>query len=201
MHHKLQHLHGQEKSIIEGVIQEYKDLFNSKCPLPATHVNQHRIPTRDSAPIYREPYHIPHHLQLVMEEFIDQQVRNGIIEESVVIVPKKSADGTKKYRFCCDYRHLNAKTIADVYPLPNITETLDHLGASRYFSTLGLRSGYNQLEVAKEDRYKTAFTVPTGHYQYRRMTFGLKNAPATFHRLMDGVLRGVKYKHCMVYIG
>lgn len=204
---KLQHLKGQDRVAIETVITEFKDLFNPCGKLPATHITQHRIPTGNNDPVYKKPYRVPRHLQPIMEEFIEQQLRDGIIEESnspwgapVIIIPKKSIDGTKQYRFCCDYRHLNSKTTTDVYPLPNITETLDHLGESKYFSTIDLRSGYHQLEVAIEDRPKTAFNVPTGHYQYRRMPFGLKNAPATFQRLMDGVLRGLKPKQCMVYL-
>lgn len=204
---KISHLQGKEQEMMEAVLLEYADLFNAEGPLPATHLTQHRIPTGNSDPVSRKPYRIPKKQQPLVEEFINQQLADGIIEPSdspwsanIVIVPKKSTDGTKKYRFCCDYRYLNDRTTTDSYPIPNITETLDNLGKCKYFSTMDLRSGYHQLEVCPEDRPKTAFSVPGGHWQFKRMPFGLKNAPATFQRLLDGVLRGLKPKKCCVYL-
>uniref|UniRef100_H3G6K9 Reverse transcriptase domain-containing protein n=1 Tax=Phytophthora ramorum TaxID=164328 RepID=H3G6K9_PHYRM len=102
----------------------------------------------------------------------------------VVIVRKK--DGS--VRFCIDYRSLNAVTVKDVYPLPRVDETLEALYGSQRFTSLDLHAGYWQLGVAKEDRAKTAFTTRRGLFQFRRMPFGLCNAPSTFQRLMDCVL-------------
>jgi len=77
------------------------------------------------------------------------------------------------------------KTIGDAYPLPNITDILDQLGNAKYFSVLDLVSGFHQIPKDPKDASKTAFSTPYGHYQFKRMPFGLKNAPATFQRLMD----------------
>lgn len=88
----------------------------------------------------------------------------------------------------------------DLYPLPNINETLDFLGGCRYFSTLDLTSGYYQIPMDQESQAKTAFNVESGHFQYTRMPFGLKNAPATFQRMIDGLLRGLKPTQCLVYL-
>ena len=73
-------------------------------------------------------------------------------------------------------------------------------GGEQYFSTLDLASGYWQVEVAEQDKPKTAFTTGKGHYEFNVMPFGLSNAPATFQRLMDLVLAGLQYEQCLVYL-
>jgi len=99
-----------------------------------------------------------------------------------------------------DYRSLNEKTIGDAYPLPNITEILDQLGSAKYFSTFDLASGFHQIPMDENDAQKTAFSTPHGHYHFNRMPFGLKNAPATFQRLMDQVLSGLQRAELFVYL-
>ncbi|GBN75169.1 Retrovirus-related Pol polyprotein from transposon 297 [Araneus ventricosus] len=130
-------------------------------------------------------------------------VDNGIIEESsgpwashIVLVKKK--DGSR--RFCVDYRKLNEITIKDSYPLPRIDDTLDALNGSQWFSTLDLKSGYWQVEIQLEDKEKTAFTTGQGLWQFKVMPFGLCNAPATFERLMETVLRGLTSEAYLVYL-
>ena len=103
-------------------------------------------------------------------------------------------------RFCVDYRKVNSVTRKDAYPLPRVDDTLDTLAGSRLFTTLDLATGYWQVEVAEEDQPKTAFTTPEGLFQFRVMPFGLCNAPATFQRLMDRVLDGLKWSSCLVYL-
>ena len=76
----------------------------------------------------------------------------------------------------------------------------DKLGLSCYFTTLDLVSGYHQIEVKEDERQKTAFSTNAGHFEFTRMPFGLKTAPATFQRTMDNVLRGLQGIHCLVYL-
>lgn len=114
----------------------------------------------------------------------------------VVLVKKK--DGS--IRFCIDYRKLNHITRKDVYPLPRIDDTLDTLSGAKWFTTLDLLSGYWQVEVAAEDKEKTAFVNRDGLYEFNVMPFGLCNALATFQRLMDMVLSGLQWMHCLVYL-
>ena len=115
----------------------------------------------------------------------------------ICLVAKKSGD----WRFCVDLRALNSVTKLDTYPLPRIDDTLDRLSNSRYFSTLDMASGYWQLSLNPNDREKTSFAVPgIGTYMFKVMCFGLKNAPSSFSRLMEVILRQLQYDKCLVYL-
>lgn len=106
---------------------------------------------------------------------------------------------TPNWRFVIDYRKLNAKTVEDRYPIPNINKILNKLGRSNYFSTLDFAAGYHQIEIDnKKDISKTALSVDHGHYEILRMPFGLRNAPSTFQRVMDNILRKHIGKICLV---
>ena len=102
---------------------------------------------------------------------------------SPVVLARKH-DGS--LRLCVDYRAVNAKTRKDAYPLPRIDEALAVLKGAKYFCSLDLAHGYNQIPMAEQDIEKTAFRVGTGGlYEYLHMPFGLCNAPANIHAL-DG---------------
>ena len=115
----------------------------------------------------------------------------------LLVVPKKMGpDGKRKWRMVIDFRRLNEKTIGDVYPLPDITEILDQLGQSKY--CLDMVMGYHQLKQGEGP--KTAFSTKQGHWEYRRLPFGLKTAPATFQKMMNSVLSGLTGSRCFVYL-
>ncbi|GBM48169.1 Retrovirus-related Pol polyprotein from transposon 17.6 [Araneus ventricosus] len=130
-------------------------------------------------------------------------VENGIIEESSgpwasPLVLAKKKDGST--RFCVDYRKLNKITKKDSYPLTRIDDTLGALNGSQWFTTLDLKSGYWQVEIRPEHREKTAFTTGQGLWQFKVMPFGLCNAPGTFERVMETVLRILSSEACLVYL-
>ncbi|GBO25478.1 Transposon Ty3-I Gag-Pol polyprotein [Araneus ventricosus] len=114
----------------------------------------------------------------------------------VVLVKKENSE----WRFCVDYRRLNKVTKKDVYPLPRIDDALGCLAGARIFSMMDLKSGYWQVELDDKDKEKTAFVTPDGLFEFKVMPFGLCNAPATFERMMDSVLRGLKWNICLCYL-
>ena len=79
-------------------------------------------------------------------------------------------------------------------------DILDNLGCAEYFSTLDLKSGFHQIEMDPESQEKTAFSTESGHYEFLRMPFGLKNAPSTFQRVMNSILGDLIGKTCYVYL-
>jgi hypothetical protein len=139
----------------------------------------------------------------LVDDQVDQLLGDGLAEEGygpwaapVVIVTKH--DGTP--RFCVDYRKLNNVTKKDAYPLPRIEDCVESLSGSKWFCTLDLASGYWQVPVAEKDRPKTGFVTRKGLFQFKVLPFGLCNAPATFERLMELVLRGLQWESCLIYL-
>ena len=198
-------LDGDQRRRLAEVLLEYADIF----PVPGDPLTGHKdavehdINTGDRSPVRCAPRRMSPHKMKKEEDCVTEMLTGGQIEASdspwsspVVLVTKKDG-GT---RFCVDYRHLNDATIKDAYPLPRIDDTLDMLAGKQWFSTLDLASGYWQVSLSQAARAKTAFATHSGLFQFRVMPFGLCNAPATFERLMDRVLQGLRWSRCLVYL-
>lgn len=193
----------EQKTKLAELLSKFQDCFTSSTKLRRTPITKHRIITDDASPIRQQPYRVSSKEREAIEKQVKEMLEDDIIQPSsspwsspVVLVRKK--DGT--LRFCVDYRKLNSVTKKDTYPLPRIDDSLDRLRRAKYFSSIDLRSGYWQIEVDERDREKTAFVTPDGLYEFKVLPFGLCSAPATFQRMMDTVLTGLKWQTCLVYL-
>ena len=192
-----------QKQQLKELLYKNINVFGSASkPLTSTNRATHRIDTGGNPPVFVRPYRMSPAQRQEIDKNVTQMLQNNIIKDSVspysspVLLVKKP-DGT--FRFCVDYRKLNLVTKKDVYPLPRIDETLDLLGQARYYSTLDLLSGFWQVPLHPDDAEKTAFSTDQGHYEFLVLPFGLCNAPSTFQRLMNNVLKSHR-KFVLVYI-
>ena len=184
----------REAQALEELL-DYQDVFESGSgDHGRTEKVYHRIDNGDDRPIRQPPRRLPLAKHALVNDLLEDMKNKGLIEESdspwsspVVLVGKK--DGS--LRFCVDYRRLNDVTKKDCFPLPRIDDTLDTLAGAQWFSTLDLKSGYWQVALHPEEKEKTAFSTGQGLWQFTVMLFGLCNAPATFERLTESVLRGL----------
>ena len=166
-------------------------------------MTSHVKDTGNARPVKQAPRRTPSAFDGGDREALEKMLSRGTIREStspwaspVVLVPKK--DGS--VRVCVDYRRVNELNKKDAFPLPKISDCLDAVSGSIYFSTLDLTSGYNQVPVAEEDIPKTAFVTKYGLFECPYMSFGLSNAPATFQRVMELALQVLQWSTCLIYI-
>ena len=198
------HLTDEECQQLWTAMVACRHLFaTGKGDLGRTNIVQHQIHTGDQPAIKQRVRRYPAARRENERQLVEDMLAIGIIQESnsawsspTVLVKKK--DGTTQ--FCIDYRRLIQVTKVDAYPLPHIKDSLNTLGGARFFCSLDLASGYWQVEMDAVDREKTSFVTQGGLYEFRVMPFGLVNAPATFERLMERVLRGIAWSECLVYL-
>jgi len=164
---------------------------------------QHDIDTRDAHPIRQAPRKPPLAAREAEDEILNEMLKTGFIESSVsswaspvCLVLKK--DNT--FRFCIDYRRVNAVSKKDAYPIPDIQDALDNLRGAKYFATFDLLSGYWQLGLTERAKECSAFCTRRGLFHFTRMPFGLTGAPSTFCRLMSIVLREYLWEICLCYL-
>ena len=166
-------------------------------------VTKHKILLLDDTPIYQRPRPIPPPVAKEVETLIADLLSNDIIEpskspwSSPIVVLRKPDGGI---RMCIDYRQLNTVTKNDKFPIPNLTSSVYSLKGVKYFTCLDLVQGYYQLSIHSDSREYTAFSTPRGHYQFKRLSFGLKNAPSAFQREIQTILQEFPTNKVIVYI-
>ncbi|XP_060580696.1 uncharacterized protein LOC132737428 [Ruditapes philippinarum] len=187
------------KTQIATLLKKFSDVLTD---IPGnTSLVQHDIKLTTSEPVRTKGYPIPFHSQQIVKEEVDKMLELGVIEPSnapfsspIVLIRKK--DNT--IRFCIDFRQINKCTVFDAEPMPNMEQIFSKLSKYRYFSKIDLSKGYWQVPLSDNAKPLTAFETPSGLFQFRKMPFGLVNAPATFCRLMRKVLKDLDHSDSFI---
>ena len=189
---KLSHLPSVQRKELAEVITQYREVFPD---VPSkTNLIEHDVDVGDSAPIKQHPYRVSPMKKELLDKEVQYMLKNDIIEESqsnwsspCILVPKH--DGG--FRFCTDFRKVNDKTKSDSFPIPRIADCIDQIGNAKFVSTFDTLKGYWQVPLTQRAREISAFVTPSGLYQYKVMPFGMKNAPATFQRMVNKLVRDI----------
>ena len=187
------------KSETRGAIMQMITDYTPK-RIKSTNIKMKLI-LKDEEPIYFSPRRLPFSERKILDDQVTEWLEQGIIEpcqseyaSQAVIVKKKNG----AYRVCFDFRKINDKIIKDRYPLPLIEDQLDRLQKARYFSTLDLKNGFFHVEMDEESKKYTAFVTHNGHYQFRKVPFGLCNSPAIFQRFINTIFQDLIAKNMVL---
>ena len=196
---KLGHLSQDQQSQIANLIHKFDNIFPDT---PSrTNAAFHDVDVGDTKPIKQHPYRVnPLKMEHLKNE-INYMLDNDIIEPSssewsspCILVPKP--DGS--YRLVADMRAANVHSKTDSYPIPRIDDCIDKIGNAKFVSKFDLLKGYWQVPLTDRAKEISAFCTPFGLYQYKVMPFGLKNAPATFQRMVNQIVADIE--GCEAYV-
>ena len=189
---KFQHLTYEQRGEIKALMREYKDLFPD-VPGRVEGVF-HDVDVGDSRPIKQHPYRVGPQKREAMAKEVKYMLENNIIERGVgpwsspsILHPK--SDGS--WRFCTDFRKVNAVTKSDCFPIPRIEDLVDQVGDAKFVTKIDLLKGYWQVPLTERAQEISSFCTPDGLFRYQVMPFGMKNSGSTFQRFMTLVIDGL----------
>ena len=148
----------------------------------------HDVDVGNASPCKQHPYRVNPQKLLHLQKEIEYMLENELIEPSdsewsspCILVPKP--DGS--FRFCTDFCKLNAVIKSDSFLIPRIDDYIDKIGYAKFVSKLYLLNGFWQVSLTEQAKKLSAFVIPKGLCQYKVMSFGMKNVPATFQWLIN----------------
>ncbi|CAN6579132.1 unnamed protein product [Malus baccata var. baccata] len=200
-----------DRAKIICLLQEFKDCFAwhyTEMPSLDSALVEHRMPIKEGyKPVKQAPRRMSNEIEEKVKEEIERLVKAGFIRPAKYvewlanIVPILKAI-TKAVRCCVDYRNINGATPKDEYPMPMADLSIDAVAKHKVLSFMDGNAGYNQIKMASEDIHKTAFRCPdhVGAYEYLVMSFGLKNASATYQMTMNAIFHDLISQSMEVYI-
>jgi hypothetical protein len=188
-----------------SLLSEFNSVFDPPSGLPPSRDCDHSIPlVVGYSHVHVRPYRYPPLIKDEIECQIAAMLAEGIIQHStssfsssVLLVKKKDSS----WRFCVDFRRLNAITVKSVFSVPVIEELLDELGHASWFTSLDLTAGYHQIMLRPEDTFKTSFQTHSSHYEFCVMAFVLTGTPATFQKAMNATLSSLLHRCVLVFFG
>ena len=192
-----------QKDAIWKMISSYSSVLSTGADdVGRAAVTAHTIRLHDDTPIYQRPRRFPEPVNAEIERQCHELHRQDIIEPSISpwsspVVPVRKKDGS--IRLCVDYRRLNNVTKPDRSPMPSLNDTVYGLHGAKYFTTLDCVQGFHQIPLSEESKECTAFSTAKSHWQFKRLGFGLRNAPAAFQREIQTILQDFSQK-VIVYI-
>ncbi|XP_069167999.1 uncharacterized protein [Procambarus clarkii] len=196
---KLQHLKGKQRAELMTILRESEFIFTD---VPRRHTSvMHEIEVTGGRPFKQSAYWVSPEKRELMRKEVEYFLANDLAEPSNIewsspCLLVRNSDGT--YRFCTDYRKVNAIIVSDSHPMPRVNDCIDQVGNAGYVSKVDLLKGYYQISLTPEARKISAFVTPDGLYQYKVRPFGLKNSGSCFQRMMNEVLLGAE--GCTMYI-
>ncbi len=188
----LGHLDDDQRQDVVELLDKFPSILGDAPTL--TNVLQHDIVVSNAQPIKQHPYRVNTVKRSIMKQETQYLLEKGLAKPSIspwsspCLLVQKS-DGTK--RFCTDYRRVNAVTIPDCFPMPRMEDCVDSVGSAKFVSKLDLLKGYWQVPLTARASEISAFVTPDCFLQFNVMAFGLRNAAATFQRLVNLVLADV----------
>ncbi|XP_068206239.1 uncharacterized protein [Palaemon carinicauda] len=193
------HLEKDKATSLTMMINDYKDLFQD---VPGrTNILEHDVDVGEASPIKQSPYRLNPFKRDIAKDEVKYMLDHGLVEPSfspwsspVVLVKKEGGE----HRLCFDYRKVNSLTKTDSFPLPRVEDCIDRVGSAKYISKFDLLKGYWQVGLSPRARKISAFVTGDRLYECKVMPFGVKNAAATFQRLMNFITCDLE--GCVVYI-